>query len=92
MQDSSLISSTGLKGRWIVAKGGRQVFTVPVPTGGWANKSGGVTISRHELKATAQAGGRQLAKAMGAEHVILGRDGKIQEKNSYGHDPFPPRG
>ncbi|MBY0544383.1 MAG: DUF2188 domain-containing protein, partial [Gammaproteobacteria bacterium] len=26
------------------------------------------------------------------EHFIHGKDGKIQERNSYGNDPFPPRG
>jgi hypothetical protein len=24
--------------------------------------------------------------------VIHGRDGKIQSKDSHGHDPFPPKG
>ncbi len=27
-----------------------------------------------------------------SEQFIHGRDGKIRERNSYGGDPFPPRG
>ena len=28
----------------------------------------------------------------GGEVFIHGRDGKIRERNTYGHDPFPPQG
>jgi uncharacterized protein YdaT len=33
-----------------------------------------------------------IAKNNNSEVVIHGRDGKIRDKNSYGNDPFPPRG
>jgi hypothetical protein len=26
------------------------------------------------------------------EHKIQNKEGRITERNSYGHDPFPPRG
>lgn len=35
--------------------------------------------------------GRDIAKKQGTELVIHGRDGKIQDKDSFGHDPCPPK-
>lgn len=35
---------------------------------------------------------KPIAKAQGSELTIRGRNGRIREKNSYGKDPFPPRG
>jgi len=35
--------------------------------------------------------GRELARSERTELVAHGRDGRIQEKNNYGHDPMPPR-
>jgi hypothetical protein len=32
-----------------------------------------------------------LCKKERAELVIHGKDGKIQDSDSYGKDPFPPR-
>jgi hypothetical protein len=32
-----------------------------------------------------------IAKQNKSEVVIHGRDGKIRDKDSYGHDPVPPR-
>ena len=34
----------------------------------------------------------RIAKREGTEVFIHGRDGKIRERNTHGHDPFPPRG
>ncbi len=36
--------------------------------------------------------GTSLAIAYQVELLIHGRDGKIRERNSFGNDPFPPRG
>lgn len=36
--------------------------------------------------------GRELARAYRSENIIHGRDGRIRQRDSYGHDPFPPRG
>lgn len=33
-----------------------------------------------------------IAKNQGLEMIVHGVDGKIREANSYGNDPFPPRG
>ena len=35
---------------------------------------------------------RNIAINNSSEVVIHGRDGKIRDKNSYGNDPFPPKG
>jgi uncharacterized protein YdaT len=34
----------------------------------------------------------EIATNNRSEVIIHGRDGKIREKNSYGHDPYPPKG
>jgi len=36
--------------------------------------------------------GKQMAKKSQSELLIHGKDGRIREKNSYGKDPFPPKG
>ena len=45
-----------------------------------------------DTKADAQAAGRATAKREGTEHVVHKRDGRIGERNSYGNDPYPPKG
>ena len=35
--------------------------------------------------------GRAIARNQESELVIHGKDGRIQNKDSHGHDPFPPR-
>jgi len=35
--------------------------------------------------------GRQIAQNQGTELVIHRRDGTIRDKDSYGHDPHPPK-
>lgn len=69
----------------------RSVHTVPKGSG-WAVKSGGRTLSNHRLKSTAQAAGRRVAIKRHAEHVVHNQNGRIGGSNSYGGDPFPPRG
>lgn len=68
----------------------KAVHTVP-NNGGWQNKVGGVAISNHKTKATAEEAGRSKARQLETEHVIHNRDGRIGEKNSYGNDPNPPK-
>jgi Uncharacterized protein conserved in bacteria (DUF2188) len=61
--------------------------------GAWLNEEeGGGALSRHSTKAEAVEDGRQLARARRTEHVIHNVDGTIAERNSYGGDPYPPRG
>lgn len=61
---------------------------------GWAVKGAGnskaTTVQPTQKKAIDAA--KPIAKAGGSEVVIHGRDGKIRAKDSYGNDPFPPKG
>ena len=69
------------------------VHTVPDKDGlGWANKQDGEVLSRHHTKDAAEEAGRQEAKRDEVEHFIHKKDGTIGERNSYGNDPFPPKG
>lgn len=45
-----------------------------------------------ETKYEAVEKARSIAKNNSTELFIHGRDGKIQERNTYGKDPYPPRG
>jgi len=60
----------------------------------WANKLEGEARTRRIFRRQDQAirAGREMAKKAKSEHFIHRRDGTIRARNSYGHDPFPPRG
>lgn len=65
---------------------------VPHPNG-WAIKGEGndrYTVIT-ETKNEAEKIGREIAKNQKSELVIHGRNGLIQDKDSYGNDPFPPK-
>jgi hypothetical protein len=61
---------------------------------GWAVKGSGNSkaTSVATTKQKAFELGRKIASNQGSELIIHGKDGKIQESNSYGSDPFPPKG
>ncbi len=69
------------------------VHTVPHGDG-WANRrAGSDRVSKtFDTKAQAQSAGRTTAKREKVEHQIHKKDGSIGERNSYGNDPFPPKG
>ena len=69
------------------------VHTVPHGDA-WANeREGSDRVSKtFDTKQEAQKAGRETARREKTEHVIHNRDGKISEKNSYGNDPYPPKG
>jgi hypothetical protein len=46
----------------------------------------------HPTKPPAIVQARKLAQRNKSELVIHNQNGKIGERRSYGHDPFPPRG
>lgn len=35
---------------------------------------------------------RKIARNQGSELYIHGRDGRIRSRDSYGNDPYPPKG
>ncbi len=61
--------------------------------GGWDVKREGADRSSgfHERKSDAMDQGRGLARQHKTELVEHGRDGRIQDSDSYGNDPIPPR-
>ncbi len=65
-----------------------------VPNGErWAVKKEGVStpLSTHRTKSLADQVARVKAKLAHSELVIHGRDGRIQDKDSFGKDSFPPK-
>ena len=48
--------------------------------------------SAHKTQFEAINAGKAIAKNQKSELKIHGNNGKIRESNSYGHDPFPPKG
>ena len=69
------------------------VHTVPHEDG-WANRRAGASRASKTFptKAAAQQAGRETARREGTEHIVHRKDGTIGERNSYGNDPYPPRG
>ena len=72
---------------------GKNQFVVPVGSN-WGVRGQGnerlTAITR--TKAEAEALAREISRNQQSELIILGRDGRIQRRDSHGDDPFPPRG
>ena len=64
------------------------------PDGHWQVKGAGNTkatvITSTQKEAIKIATG--IARNQKSELVVHGLDGRIREKNSYGNDPYPPKG
>ena len=60
----------------------------------WAVEKEGTSraSSLHDQKESAARAGRQNALNERSELLIHGKDGKIQERNTYKQDLYPPRG
>jgi len=63
------------------------------PKSGWdVKKTHAERASIHaDTKAEAVDRAREICINQKAECIIHGEDGKIQNSNSYGKDPFPPK-
>lgn len=61
---------------------------------GWAVKgAGNIRATKvHDTQREAIDHARDIAKRSGSEVVIHDRDGLIRAKDSYGNDPYPPKG
>jgi hypothetical protein len=59
---------------------------------GTLREGAGRTSGNYDTQAEAISAGRDMAKQGQGELLIHGRDGAIRERNTYGHDPFPPKG
>lgn len=66
-----------------------------VPNGqDWAIRGAGSSRATEILPTKAEAVGRarEISRNQGTELIVHGLDGKIQSRDSHGHDPFPPKG
>lgn len=72
----------------------RNQHVTPHPNGGWQVKGAGNSkaTKRTATQAEAVKIARSIAVNQKAELLIHGENGRIREKNSYGNDPFPPKG
>ena len=73
---------------------GKNQHVTPHPDGGWQVKGAGNSRAtvRTETQADAIDIGREIARNQESELVIHRPNGQIRDKDSYGNDPFPPRG
>lgn len=71
----------------------KNVHVVP-RNGGWAVTREGAQrdSSHHQTQAQAIEAGTQIAQNQSVEILIHGRNGQIRECNSFGNDPYPPKG
>ncbi len=66
---------------------------VPAKNDGWnVVKGGAQKASKHfNKKEQAVKKARVISKNQGTELIIHGKDGKIQQSDSHGNDPCPPK-
>ncbi len=73
---------------------GKNQHVTPHPNGGWQVKGAG--NSRATVRTATQREAipvaREISKNQKSEMIIHRSNGQIREKNSYGNDPFPPKG
>lgn len=73
---------------------GKNQHVVPHPAGGWQVKGEGnlrATI-RTNTQTDAIKIAREISRNQRSELIIHRANGQIREKDSHGHDPFPPHG
>jgi hypothetical protein len=72
---------------------GKNQHVVPRENG-WAVRGEGNQrdTSKHNTQAEAERAAREISINQKSEVLIHGENGRIRERNSYGHDPFPPKG
>ena len=72
----------------------RNQHIVPRPDGRWAVRPAGESraSSTHDTQREAIEQGKSVAKNQRTELLVHGRDGAIRERNTYGRDPYPPKG
>lgn len=72
---------------------GKNQHVVP-HNGNWAvrGENNKRVTSNHKTQSAAESAARDIAINQKSEVVIHRPNGQIRDKNSYGNDPFPPRG
>ena len=73
---------------------GKNQHVTPHPNSGWQVKGAGNTraTARTSTQREAAAIARSIAINQGSERIIHRPNGQIRTKDSYGNDPFPPKG
>jgi hypothetical protein len=71
----------------------KRIHVVP-HAGGWAARREGASRvgSVHTTQSGANEAARGTAIREGGEVIIHRTDGRIRDSNSYGNDPYPPKG
>lgn len=73
---------------------GKNQHVTPHSDGGWQvkgeNNLRATIITKTKQEAVDRA--REISRHQKSELVIHGKDGRIQSKDSHGHDPYPPKG
>jgi hypothetical protein len=72
----------------------KNYWTQQRPDGKWESKREGAERASKVTETQAEAWdySKSKAKESGGEAFLKGRDGKIRERNTYGKDPYPPKG
>ncbi|MGQ9780582.1 MAG: DUF2188 domain-containing protein [Bacillota bacterium] len=70
------------------------IHVTPHPGGGWQVKREGAkrASARAETQAQAFDRAREIARRERGEVFIHRPNGQIRDRNSYGNDPYPPKG
>lgn len=73
---------------------GKSQHVTAHPNGGWQVKGAGNSRAtvRTNTQKEAIAVARAIAQNQRSEVLIHGTNGKIRAKDSYGNDPYPPKG
>lgn len=73
---------------------GKNQHVAPHPKGGWQVKGAGntkATVRTSTQKEAAEIA-RRIAINQKSERLIHRTTGEIRQKDSYGNDPYPPKG
>lgn len=72
----------------------KNYWTQQRPDGKWESKREGADRASKVTDTQAEAWKHSKQRAAGTkgEALLKGRDGKIRERNTYGKDPYPPKG
>lgn len=73
---------------------GKNQHVTPHPDGGWQVKGAGNSRAtvRTETQKEAIDIARDIARNQESELFFHGENGRIRERDSHGHDPYPPKG
>lgn len=73
---------------------GKNQHVTPHPDGGWQVKGANneKATARTSNQADAINIAREIARNQQSELVVHRQNGQIRSKDSYGNDPFPPKG